>query len=484
MKIYNSLTKKKEEFAPITKGEVKMYVCGVTPYDYAHIGNARPAIVFDTLYRFLKAQGHKVTYVRNFTDVDDKIIKRANELGLDDWKKLPKEYIGIYHNDMQRLNVLGSSEDENILEPRVTEHIEDIIKMVKTLLDKDIAYIGKSGDVLYDTTKFADYGALSGNTLEQLQAGQRVAVSEDKRNPTDFVLWKSTKVGEPMSWEFNYEDKDGNKVNAGRPGWHIECSAMALEHLGESFDIHGGGEDLKFPHHECEIAQSKGACGGDHARYWMHNAFINIDGEKMSKSLGNFKTINSLLEKYSGEAIRLWMLSTHYRKPLDLTEEALERAERKVRSWFNASEFMDMTGKTAEVDKLNHYTYEYDKHKAFELALSNDLNTPQAIAVVESVVGDINLAKQECRASDVALAQSVLGSFLLRLGVTFEDYILQINRIKNNLISSSYVESMIEMRNNAKENKDWATADDIRNKLKVEGIVLEDGPNGTTWRKA
>ncbi len=486
MKIYNTLNKQKETFEPITAGEVKMYVCGVTPYDYAHIGNARPAIVFDTLYRFLKAQGNKVTYVRNFTDVDDKIIQRAGEQNYQNWQDLPQKFIEIYHQDMKALNVLGSADDENIHEPRVTEHIDDIIAMVKTLLDKGIAYIGQSGDVLYDTTKFESYGKLSGNTLEDLQAGQRVAVSDDKRHATDFVLWKSTKVGEPMSWPFEYEDKDGNKVNAGRPGWHIECSAMAHNKFGNTFDIHGGGEDLKVPHHECEIAQSKGACGGDHARYWMHNAFVNIDGEKMSKSLGNFKTIHGLLEKYSGEAIRLWMLSTHYRKPVDMTEEALDRAERKVRGWYEAFNVnvIDIAGQADSGDMLDHDVYEAERLNAFNIAMNNDLNTPQAIAVIESVVGDINLAKKEQRYSDMSLANAVLTSLLSWVGLTFADYEIQINKIKNNLIASSYVDSMIELRNQAKADKDWATADEIRDKLKVEGVILEDGPKGTTWRKA
>lgn len=472
MKIYNSLTKQKELFTPLKEGEVKMYVCGVTPYDYAHIGNARPAIVFDTLYRYLSAQGNQVTYVRNFTDVDDKIIKRAGEQGLDNWQDLPKKYIDIYHHDMNKLNVLGSADDENIIEPLVTEHIEDIIKMVKTLLDKGIAYIGKSGDVLYDTTKFADYGALSGNTLEHLQAGQRVAVSDDKKNETDFVLWKSTKINEPMSWSFDYEDKDGNKVNAGRPGWHIECSAMALEHLGESFDIHGGGEDLKFPHHECEIAQSKGACGGEHARYWMHNAFINVDGEKMSKSLGNFKTIHSLLEKYSGEAIRLWMLSTHYRKPVDLTEEALERAENKVKSWYLVLK------KLEEIE--GDFEMEASISAEFETALNDDLNTPLALSVFEADLKKLNKAlDQEGDVESNLIANVVIEAEILGLLQLSSDEFL-----RGGVDLEIDVDALVEKRNQAKASKDWATADKIRDELKAHGIVLEDGSGGTTWRKA
>lgn len=472
MKIYNSLTKKKENFKPITEGEVKMYVCGVTPYDYAHIGNARPAIVFDTLYRFLSAQGHKVTYVRNFTDVDDKIIQRAGELGLKSWQDLPEKFIDIYHQDMQSLNVLSSEDDENIIEPRVTQHIDDIIKMVKTLLDKGIAYIGKSGDVLYDTKQFPDYGALSGNVLDSLNAGQRVAVSEDKRNVTDFVLWKSTKVGEPMSWAFDYEDKDGNKVNAGRPGWHIECSAMALEHLGESFDIHGGGEDLKFPHHECEIAQSKGACGGDHAHYWMHNAFINVDGEKMSKSLNNFKTIHGLTEKYSGEAIRLWMLSTHYRKPVDLTEEALERAESKVKSWYL------ILKKLEELE--GDFEMEASVSDEFENAMNDDLNTPLALSVFEADLKKLNKALDaEPEVENRLIANVVVEAETLGLLQLSSDTFL-----RGGLDLEIDVDALVEKRNQAKVDKNWELADQIRDDLKAQGIVLEDGADGTTWRKA
>ena len=464
MKIYNTLNKQKETFEPITAGEVKMYVCGVTPYDYAHIGNARPAIVFDTLYRFLQAQGNKVTYVRNFTDVDDKIIQRAGEQNYQNWQDLPQKFIEIYHQDMKALNVLGSADDENIHEPRVTEHIDDIIAMVKTLLDKGIAYIGQSGDVLYDTTKFESYGKLSGNALEDLQAGQRVAISDDKRHATDFVLWKSTKVGEPMSWPFEYEDKDGNKVNAGRPGWHIECSAMAHNKFGNSFDIHGGGEDLKFPHHECEIAQSKGSCGGDHARYWMHNAFINVDGEKMSKSLGNFKTIHSLLEKYSGEAIRLWMLSTHYRKPVDMTEEALDRAEEKLKSWYGTLYRVGQTVDLPRQDGTEISSYMRD-------SLSDDLNTPLAIAQIEGQMSSLN--------SDMTNVEGEILSNLMAdaqvLGLLQQDPAEYLGIVSD---VDAEVQALVEKRKQAKADKDWALADSLKAEIIAKGYELTDKPGG------
>ncbi len=473
MKIHNTLTKSKVEFNPITKGEVKMYVCGVTPYDYAHIGNARPAIVFDTLYRFLKAQGNKVTYVRNFTDVDDKIINRAAEQGVD-WQTLPQKFIKIYHEDMAQLNVLGSAEEgdkasSHIIEPLVTENIPEIIAMIKTLLENGHAYVAPSGDVLYDTTTFPQYGALSGNTLKDLIAGSRVEVSTDKRNPTDFVLWKSVKANEPMQWNFDYTDATGQKVNAGRPGWHIECSAMSKRYLGETFDIHGGGEDLKFPHHECEIAQSKGSCDGNHANYWMHNAFVNIEGEKMSKSLGNFKTIHGLLEKYSGEALRLWMLSTHYRKPVDLTEEALDKAEKKITSWYNTLSRLNKQGiYPLKVKSIIGYISD---------SLENDLNTPLLIGQLESQFTSLNsegtsLKDKESVLNKVLLAGNVLGllqqnpELFLRGDVEID------------------VDALVNQRNEAKANKDWALADKIRDELNEQGIVLEDGANGTTWRKA
>lgn len=481
MKIYNSLEKSKVDFEPVIPGEISMYVCGVTPYDYAHIGNARPAIIFDTLYRFLKAQGNKVTYVRNFTDVDDKIIARANE-GNGNWQALTQKYIEIYHNDMAALNVYSSGDKQNypnstltspdIIEPKVTKHIPEIIEMIKILLENGHAYVSKAGDVLYNTTKFAEYGKLSGNCLENLNMGQRIAVSTDKKHEADFVLWKSVKENEPMQWDFDYTDNKGNAVNAGRPGWHIECSAMSKKLLGETFDIHGGGEDLKFPHHECEIAQSKGSCGDDaeFARYWMHNAFINVGGEKMSKSLGNFKTIHGLLEKYSGEALRLWMLSTHYRKPVDLTEQALEQAEKKIKSWYlTLSKF---EGEWCAVEpKENLHT------ESFISSMQDDLNTAEALAGLHNTMSDLN--KIESLGNDGLWVLEGLKYRFISLGL-----ILQKPSVFLKGDTEIDVDALVKQRDQAKANKDWALSDEIRDDLKAQGIVLEDGANGTTWRKA
>lgn len=473
MKIYDSLQKSKVEFNPITKGEVSMYVCGVTPYDYAHIGNARPAIVFDTLYRFLKAQGNKVTYVRNFTDVDDKIINRANEQGLENWQDLPKKFINIYHEDMAKLNVLGSAEERGedetgsrILEPRVTDHIREIIDLIKVLLDKGHAYVAESGDVLYKTSSFEGYGQLSGNVLDALNLGQRVAVSADKEDATDFVLWKSLKDNEPMSWDFDYEDANGRKVNMGRPGWHIECSAMSKKHLGESFDIHGGGEDLKFPHHECEIAQSKGAYGGEFARYWMHNAFINVNGEKMSKSLGNFKTIHGLLENYSGEALRLWMLSTHYRKPVDLTDEALSAAEKKVKSWYGTLNRLLENGVGFGVAA--------PLSAPFVQAMADDLNTSLALSAVEVALKEINKqldagSEIDLELAAVALSQANVLGLLMQNPAEFLGLSSDV---------PAEVLEMLEKRKVAKSEKDWATADALKAQIIEAGYEVIDKAGG------
>ena len=467
MRIYNSYTRTKEEFVPIKEGEVSMYVCGVTPYDYAHIGNARPAIIFDTLYRYLKACGNKVTYARNFTDVDDKIIKRSEEsygsATPENCVKLTEKFISIYHADMAKLNVLGEADDEGIMEPRVTNHMTDIVGIIVQLLDNGFAYIGESGDVLYDTTKFETYGKLSGKNLDELIAGARVEISTDKKNPTDFVLWKSAKKGEP-SWDF---DSKYPSVNAGRPGWHIECSAMSGKLLGETFDIHGGGEDLQFPHHECEIAQSKGAHGGDFARYWMHNAFINVDGEKMAKSVGNFRRIHDILDVYSGGAVRYWMLSTHYRKPVDLTDTALESAEKAVSKMENT---------LVRAEKMGADPKELILPIDFIEAMDDDLNTAAALAVLNESVTLLNkaIAAENVEKATVFLQQvlgmdGVLGIFSQAEALEGED--------------DAEIDALVEARNAAKSEKNWAEADRIRDELTGRGVVLEDGKSGTSWRR-
>lgn len=457
IKFYNSLTRTKEAFMPIDENHIKMYVCGVTPYDYPHIGNGRSAMVFDTLFRFLKSQFPKVTYLRNFTDVDDKIIARANDRGIT-CEELTKETIDIYHRDMSGINVLHSADDASIQEPLVTTHMDEIVSMIVTLLDRGFAYVGETGDVLYDTTKFPEYGKLSNKKLDELIAGARVEVSTDKKNPTDFVLWKSAKPGEPK-WNF---DAKYPAVNAGRPGWHIECSAMAEKEFGNSFDIHGGGEDLQFPHHECEIAQSKGACGGDHARYWMHNAFITVDGERMGKSVGNFVTIEDALKKYSGEAIRLWALSTHYRKRVDYSDEALAGAEKAVASLMRAVENADGT----DVNE--------DAMAEFNKSMADDLNTAGALSVMHEQA-------KKARAGDNISANTLLkmGDALGLLQTTPEEY------FKGEAQEGdAEIDALVAARNTAKAEKNWAEADRIRDELTSKGIILEDGKNGTTWRRA
>ena len=474
IKFYNSFTRKKEIFNQLKQGEVSMYVCGITPYDYAHIGNARPAIVFDTLYRFLTAMGNKVTYLRNFTDVDDKIIGRANEQGIEPLQ-LTENFINIYHEDMKKLNVLGAADaplatGSKMKEPKVTEHIQEIVELITILLDKGFAYVGESGDVLYDTKKFADYGMLSNKKLDELIAGMRVEVSEDKKNPTDFVLWKSAKPEEPQ-WPFNEKYPS---VNAGRPGWHVECSSMINKEFGHSFDIHAGGEDLQFPHHECEIAQGKAAYGGEYARYWLHNAFITVDGDKMGKSLGNSKKVRSILENFSGEAIRLWMLSTHYRKPVDLTEEALIAAEKRVSRWFSALKKIENKGinpKSAKIDS--------NISKDILKELENDLNTPAAISFIDAAVKTINL-------SDDPKELEVLGARLLTeanvlglLQMSPEEYFK--GEVQE---GDDEIDALVKARNAAKASKNWSEADRIRDELTAKGIILEDSKDGTTWRRA
>jgi cysteinyl-tRNA synthetase len=474
IQIFNSMTRKKEEFIPLTKGEVSMYVCGVTPYDSAHIGNAVPAIVFDTMFRFLKADGRKVKYIRNFTDVDDKIIAKANAEGVT-CEEISKRYIDIYHSDMKHINVLGEAdtkgEESFMVEPLVTDNMDGIIDIIVKLLEKDIAYIAPSGDVLYDVTKFEDYGKLSGKILDQLEAGARVEVSADKKGANDFVLWKSAKAGEP-SWDFS---ENYSTVNAGRPGWHIECSAMSKKHLGTSFDIHGGGEDLQFPHHECEIAQSKGACGGEYARYWMHNAFITVDGEKMSKSLGNFTTITQLLEKFSGEAIRLWMLSTHYRKPTDLSEKALNDAAKRLAGYYQAA---------AEALSAGVKPLETPFDSLMD-AMANDLNTAAAIAEMDAVKKELNtlvsgglkMISKKKKAGRALYKLMYAGNDIM--GFMCQD---PTEAVKGNRdsVDSDAIEALIESRKQAKADKDWAAADSIRAELTALNIVIKDRPDGTT----
>ncbi len=446
--IYNSLTKQKEILTPIEPGKIGLYVCGMTVYDYCHLGHARVMVVFDMVVRYLRSVGFSVTYVRNITDIDDKIIQRANENG-EDFHELTARFIQAMHEDSEALGVLAPDQ-----EPRASESIADIIAMIQTLLDKDHAYIADSGDICYEIKEFKGYGKLSGKRLEDLRAGERVKVDQFKRDPLDFVLWKPAKPEEP-SWESPW----GN----GRPGWHIECSAMSTHCLGNHFDIHGGGMDLQFPHHENEIAQSEAATGEQFVNVWMHNGFVRINDEKMSKSLGNFFTVREILERYQPEVVRYFMLTSHYRSPLNYSDQELDAVKHALTRLYTALRGFD--GLASEVD--NEY------NKRFHAAMKDDFNTPEAIAVLFDLVKEVNKTKSAELAGQLRQLASILGL----LQATPEDY------LHGSAIAAAEIEKQIAERNAARDNRDWATADRIRDQLTQQGISLEDGAQGTIWRK-
>ncbi|MFI3188473.1 cysteine--tRNA ligase [Crenothrix sp. D3] len=453
LKIYNTLTRKKEEFKPRVTGKVGMYVCGMTVYDYCHIGHARVMVVFDTVARYFRHSGYDLTYVRNITDIDDKIINRAIENG-EDFHALTERFITAMHEDEQALSVLPVD-----IEPRATQSIPDIITMIETLITNGLAYVGSNGDVFYAVDKFKNYGQLSGKNLADLQAGERVDVDHAKNNPLDFVLWKMAKAGEP-SWQSPW----GN----GRPGWHIECSAMSTCCLGNSFDIHGGGMDLQFPHHENEIAQSEGATGEKFVNLWMHNGFVRVDNEKMSKSLGNFFTVREVLKQYRPEIIRFFILSSHYRSPLNYSDESLNEAYSALTRLYTALRGVD------NVDSVVDTDYKV----RFEQAMDDDFNTPVALAVLFDLARDLNKAKTHEPEKVAGLAANLkqLAS-LLGLLQDAPDAFLKGD-------ADDDIEQQIQARIDAKKAKDWATADKIRNDLKANGIILEDSPDGTTsWRR-
>jgi cysteinyl-tRNA synthetase len=453
LKIYNTLTRKKELFQPRVAGKVGMYVCGMTVYDYCHIGHARVMVVFDTVARYFRHSGYDLTYVRNITDIDDKIINRAIENG-EDFHALTERFITAMHEDEQALSVLPVD-----IEPRATQSIPDIITMIETLISNGLAYVGSNGDVFYAVNKFKNYGQLSGKNLADLQAGERVDVDHAKNNPLDFVLWKMAKTGEPF-WESPW----GN----GRPGWHIECSAMSTCCLGNSFDIHGGGMDLQFPHHENEIAQSEGATGEKFVNLWMHNGFVRVDNEKMSKSLGNFFTVREVLKQYRPEIIRFFILSSHYRSPLNYSDESLNEAYSALTRLYTALRGVDSIDSAVDTD-----------YKArFEQAMDDDFNTPVALAALFDLARDLNKAKTHEPEKVAGLAANLkqLAS-LLGLLQDAPDAFLKGD-------ADDDIEQQIQARIDAKKAKDWATADKIRNDLKANGIILEDSPDGTTsWRR-
>ena len=464
MRIYNTLTKSKEEFKPIEEGKVSMYVCGPTVYNYIHIGNARPMIVFDTARRYMEYKGLDVNYVSNFTDVDDKIIKKALEEGVDS-EVISKRYIEECKKDMEGLNVKPAT-----VHPLATEEISGMIDMISTLIDKGYAYKADDGTVYYRSRKFNDYGKLSHKNIDDLEAGHRSinVTGELKEDPLDFVLWKPKKEGEPY-WESPWSD--------GRPGWHIECSVMSKKYLGDSIDIHAGGEDLIFPHHENEIAQSEAANGKTFANYWMHNGFLNIDNKKMSKSLGNFFTVREIADKYDLQVLRFFMLSAHYRSPLNFSAELMEAAKSGLERIHNSYDNLMYLYDNASTDEADESEYKeaVDKYiKKFEEAMEDDFNTADAISAVFELVKYIN------QNVDDNTAKNVLKLFIDNLSMLCD--ILGIILKKEEKLLDADIEKMIEERQQARKNKDFATADRIRDELLSKGIVLEDTREGVKYK--
>ena len=463
MKILNTLTRRKEEFVPINEGKVGIYVCGPTVYDYIHIGNARPMIVFDTLRRYLEYKGYDVNYVSNFTDVDDKIIKRANEEGVDA-SVISERYIAEVKKDMAALNVR-----EATTHPKATEEIPDMIEMVKTLIEKGYAY-EVNGTVYFRTRKFKDYGKLSKKNIDDLRSGNRdllVSGVDEKEDPLDFVLWKPKKEGEP-SWPSPWGD--------GRPGWHLECSVMSKKYIGDVIDIHAGGEDLVFPHHENEIAQSEAANGTEFARYWMHNGFLKINNEKMSKSLGNFFTVREIAEKYPLQVIRFFMLSAHYRSPLNFSADLVEASKNGLERILTAVDRLkSISGTEGEVDKA--VADEMDAFvKKYEAAMDDDLNTADAISVIFELVkyANVNVTEESTKAT-VELVLNTVTQLCDILGIITE---------KKKEILDSDIEALIEERQSARKAKNYARADEIRDPLSDMGIILEDTREGVKWKRA
>lgn len=484
VKIFNTMTGKKEDFSPIAKGRVGMYVCGVTVYDYCHIGHARSAVVFDVIRRYFKYRGFDVKYVRNFTDIDDKIIKRANEEGIS-WDAVAKKYIDEYYADMDRLGVARAD-----VEPKATDHVKEMIEVIRDLIEKGYAYEvaeGENKSVYFSVDKFPGYGKLSKKERKELFAGARVDVDERKKNPVDFALWKASKEGEPW-WDSPW--------GKGRPGWHIECTAMVIKHLGESIDIHGGGVDLIFPHHENEIAQSEAYTGKPFAKYWMHNGFITIDREKMSKSLGNFFTIREILDKYDAEVIRMFILLSHYRSPIEFSQEQLHDAEASLDRYYTTiSRIDDFLSVEAAPSKKVVNTAEFEgflnKFKqGFESAMDDDFNTALAIGHIFEMIREINKFLDAKPSGDEAKAllkkaKDSLNNVVHVLNLfsrTPAQWNIDLLKSKKIPLTESEIESKIEERRIARQNKDWARADSIRKELEDRGIILEDKRDVTGWK--
>ena len=495
LKIYNSLSRDKQTFIPVEAGKVRMYVCGMTVYDYCHLGHARVMVVFDMVSRWLRASDYQVTYVRNITDIDDKIIKRANEnnetIGV-----LTQRFIDAMDEDSDRLGVIPPD-----IEPRATEYIDGMIAMISALIEKGHAYVASNGDVFYSVRSFADYGKLSGKSLDDLRAGERVEIDSHKKDAMDFVLWKSAKPSEP-SWESPYGENGGK----GRPGWHIECSAMSAQHLGAHFDIHGGGQDLQFPHHENEIAQSEAAHGCQMANYWMHNGFVRVDDEKMSKSLGNFFTIREVLKKYEAEEVRFFILRAHYRSPLNYSDKHLDDAKASLKRLYTALRGVEVTA--------HNIDWNQPQAARFKAAMDDDFNSSEAMAVLFDLANEVNKNKSTeaatllkslgsvigllQRDADEFLQGSVLDIVLASQQATIQQRVAQMPRthteditaqtasyqhLKGMLPIIANIDTLIEQRLGAKKAKNFAEADRIRKELADAGIILEDNPQGTTWRR-
>lgn len=465
IRVYNTLNNQKEEFIPLREGAVSIYCCGPTTYNYIHLGNARPLVVFDTMRRYFIWRGYNVTYIQNFTDVDDKIINRAGSEGISP-QAVAEKYIAAYFEDASQLNVLKAD-----IHPRVTEHIPDIIDLIKNIIARGHAYTA-DGDVYFDVRSLDSYGELSGRDLDDMQAGARVEIGTQKKNPLDFALWKAAKPGEP-AWESPW--------GLGRPGWHIECSAMSCKYLGADFDIHGGGADLIFPHHENEIAQSKAGTDGKFARYWLHNGFITVNEEKMSKSLGNFFLLRDILSKFPGAVVRFYLLSTHYRSPIDFADDKLEVAARGLERIQNSYRLLQ-DAKNRAADKADeNIIANFVKAKAeFTAAMDDDFNTALAIAVVFDFCRELNayLNNNDTPSAEaLKQAQALFNDFDAVLAMIIP------RETSSQGLEDGLLELIISLRQEARSKKDWPTADKIRDGLKDLGIVLEDTPQGVRWKK-
>ncbi len=460
LSIYNTLTRRKEVFTPMEPGKVRIYVCGMTVYDYCHLGHARVMVVFDIVTRWLRASGLDVTYVRNITDIDDKIIRRAQEGG-ESIRAVTDRFITAMHEDADALGVLRPNH-----EPRATDHVETMQSIISRLTEKGLAYVAENRDVCYAVRKFEGYGKLSGKSLDELRAGERVDVVGDKRDPLDFVLWKHAREDEPE--EVKWQSPWGQ----GRPGWHIECSAMSSDLLGDHFDIHGGGQDLQFPHHENEIAQSEGAYGHAFVNYWMHNGFVRVDDEKMSKSLGNFFTIREVLSRYDPEVVRFFILRAHYRSPLNYSDAHLDDARQALKRLYTALK---------NVPPAEGVAVSWDEAHAarFRSAMDDDFNTAEAVAVLFDLANETNRSGSAAMATQLKGLACVLGLLQLEPARFLQGGVAEVGGL-----DAAAIEARIDQRATAKKTRDYAAADRIRAELLEAGVVLEDTPQGTTWRRA